>query len=73
VHFLRLLVVWLLMAVLFHVIVGFVWMMFGLSATGRREPSSELRRCGGCAEVGVAEVAELEEAVIEGRVAQIGP
>ena len=37
VHLLRFLGVWLLMAMLFYVIVGYVWMMFALSATGRRK------------------------------------
>ena len=37
VHFLRFLVAWLLMVMLIYVIVGFVWMMFAMSATGRRK------------------------------------
>ncbi len=36
-HFLRFIGIWILMAFLFYVVVGLVWMAFALSSTGRRK------------------------------------
>ena len=36
-HFLRFLMIWIVMAASFYLIVGFVWLAFALAATGRRK------------------------------------